>query len=157
MICCSTYICIHWLLLICTLTGDRTHSLGASSNQPNYLARAPFALKISLKFIFCDFFVEHLCFYFIKKILLLFNYSYPHFPPLLFRTLPNPTVHIQSSPFPLLSLSMGPLDMFLDDLSPSLSHYPSLPSLLVTVNFFFISMSLVLFAPLFILFVRFHL
>ena len=44
-----------------------------------------------------------------------------------------------------LALSMGPLYMFLDDPSPSFPHYPSLPSPLVTVSLFFISMSLVIF------------
>ena len=28
LICCSTYFCIHWLLLIHALTGDQTHNLG---------------------------------------------------------------------------------------------------------------------------------
>ena len=30
-ICCSTYLCTHWLILVCalTLTGDGTHILGA--------------------------------------------------------------------------------------------------------------------------------
>ena len=27
LICCSTYLCIHWLILICALTGDQTHNL----------------------------------------------------------------------------------------------------------------------------------
>ena len=27
-LCCSTYLCIHWLLLICALTRDQTHNLG---------------------------------------------------------------------------------------------------------------------------------
>ena len=29
-ICCSTYLCIHWLILTCALTGDQTHNLGVS-------------------------------------------------------------------------------------------------------------------------------
>ena len=29
-ICCSTYLCIHWLILVCALTGDRTRNLGLS-------------------------------------------------------------------------------------------------------------------------------
>ena len=42
-ICCSTYLCIHWLILVCTLTRDRTHNLdawGQCSNQLSYMARA---------------------------------------------------------------------------------------------------------------------
>ena len=38
-----TYSCIHWLILICALTGDRTHNLcvsGQCSDQLSYLARA---------------------------------------------------------------------------------------------------------------------
>ena len=67
--------------------------------------------------------------------------------PLLSPDLPTPTSHIQSSPTPL-SLSMGPLYMFLDDPSPSLPCYPSSSSPLVTVSLSFISMSLVLFCLL---------
>ena len=43
LICCCTYLCVHWLILVCALTGDQTHNfgiLGACSNQLNYLARA---------------------------------------------------------------------------------------------------------------------
>ena len=42
-ICCSTYLCIHWLILSCALTGDRTCNLGVlgwNSNQISYPARA---------------------------------------------------------------------------------------------------------------------
>ena len=42
-ICCFTYLCIHWLLLVCTLARDWTHNLdigGWSSNQLNYWAMA---------------------------------------------------------------------------------------------------------------------
>ena len=42
-ICCPTYLCIHGLFLVCTLTGDQTHNLGVSrwcSNQMSYPARA---------------------------------------------------------------------------------------------------------------------
>ena len=28
-ICCSTYLCIHWLILVCTLTGIEPTNLGA--------------------------------------------------------------------------------------------------------------------------------
>ena len=40
---CSTYLCMHWLILICALTGDQTHHLGIlgqCSHQLSYLARA---------------------------------------------------------------------------------------------------------------------
>ena len=43
---CFTYLCIHWLILACTLTGDQTHYLGVSrqwSNQLSYPARARLA------------------------------------------------------------------------------------------------------------------
>ena len=42
-ICCFTYLHIHWLLLVCALTGDQTCNLGVSrwrSNQLSYTARA---------------------------------------------------------------------------------------------------------------------
>ena len=42
-ICCSTYLCIHLLILVCALTEDRTYNLGVSgrcSNQLSYWARA---------------------------------------------------------------------------------------------------------------------
>ena len=42
-ICCYTYLCLNWLILISALTGDRTHNFGVSgqcSNQLNYPARA---------------------------------------------------------------------------------------------------------------------
>ena len=43
LICCSTYLYIHWLFLVRTLTRDQTHKLGIvgwCSNQLSYLARA---------------------------------------------------------------------------------------------------------------------
>ena len=43
--CCPTYLCLHWLLLLCALTGDKTRNTGASgrcSNQLSYPARASF-------------------------------------------------------------------------------------------------------------------
>ena len=43
LICGSTYLCIHWLILLCALTGDQTHDfgiLGQHSNQLSYSARA---------------------------------------------------------------------------------------------------------------------
>ena len=42
-ICCSTHLCIHWLILSCALTQDWTHNfgvLGGCSYQMSYLARA---------------------------------------------------------------------------------------------------------------------
>ena len=30
LICCSTYFCIHWLILVCALTRDQTLNLGTS-------------------------------------------------------------------------------------------------------------------------------
>ena len=68
------------------------------------------------------------------------------FPPPLSSTPPTPTSHLQS--FPSLTLSMGPLYMFLDDPFPSFPCYLPLRSLLVTVHLFFISMSLVIFSLL---------
>ena len=43
LICCSTYLLIHWLILVCVLTGDETRNLGPlgqCSDQLSYLARA---------------------------------------------------------------------------------------------------------------------
>ena len=43
LVCCSTYLCIHWLIFVCALTRDQTHNLGIlrwGSNQLDYLARA---------------------------------------------------------------------------------------------------------------------
>ena len=74
-----------------------------------------------------------------------------HYSPLL----SHPTSHIQFSPAPL-SLFMGTLYMFHDDPSHSLHCYPSPPSPLVTVSFFFISVSLVLCCLFFVWLIRFH-
>ena len=41
LICCSTYFCIHWLILVCVLTGDRTHNLGKSVWLSNQLSTRP--------------------------------------------------------------------------------------------------------------------
>ena len=32
-VCCSTYWCIHWLLLICALTRDQAHNIGVSGRH----------------------------------------------------------------------------------------------------------------------------
>ena len=37
-ICCSTYLCIHWLLLVCALTGNRYCNLGVSKWHSNQLS-----------------------------------------------------------------------------------------------------------------------
>ena len=37
-ICCSTYLCIYWLLLVCALTGDQTSNLGISGQRSNQLS-----------------------------------------------------------------------------------------------------------------------
>ena len=74
--------------------------------------------------------------------LMLFNY-------LITPPFPYPSPPPTFNPFPSpLSLSMGPLYMFLKDPSSSFPHYPPFPSPLVTVSFFFISMSLVVFHSL---------
>ncbi|KAF6109763.1 hypothetical protein HJG60_010966 [Phyllostomus discolor] len=42
-ICCSPYLCIHWLILVCAFTRDRTCNLGVlgqCSNQLSYRDRA---------------------------------------------------------------------------------------------------------------------
>ena len=41
LICCSTYLCIHWLTLVCTLTGDQTHNLGLLGRCSNQLTELP--------------------------------------------------------------------------------------------------------------------
>ena len=63
------------------------------------------------------------------------------FSPLLSPPLPTPTAHLESSPAPLC-LSLGHFYMFLDNPPSCFPHYRSSPSPLVTVNLFFISMSL---------------
>lgn len=45
LICCSTYLWIHWLILVCALTGDQTSNVGVSwqcSNQLSYRSGLPF-------------------------------------------------------------------------------------------------------------------
>ena len=47
-ICCSTYLCIYWLILVCALTGDSTRNLdvlGRHSNQLSYPASQLFILN----------------------------------------------------------------------------------------------------------------
>ena len=38
LVCCSTYLCIHWLILTCTLTGDQTYNLGILVQCSNQLS-----------------------------------------------------------------------------------------------------------------------
>ena len=38
LIYCSTYLCIHWLVFVCALTGDWTHNLGISGQCSNQLS-----------------------------------------------------------------------------------------------------------------------
>ena len=59
--CHSNYLCIHWLLLVCALTGDWTCNLGISGqccNQLSYLTRAGFIYSIFFKFLFLFIFRE---------------------------------------------------------------------------------------------------
>lgn len=47
--CCSTFLCIPWLMLVCALTWDRTHNLGVlgrRSNQRSHPARAALFLSV---------------------------------------------------------------------------------------------------------------
>ena len=40
-ICCSIYLCIHWLILVCALNGDWTHNLGVSDDtQTNWATQS---------------------------------------------------------------------------------------------------------------------
>ena len=53
-VCCSTHLCIPWLLLVCALTGDWTHNLNVSEHY-NWVARpAQFSL-----FLHCQPFCTH--------------------------------------------------------------------------------------------------
>ena len=70
----------------------------------------------------------------------------PYYSPLPYRS-PTSDSHSSLSPNPL-SVSMGPLYMFLDLTLPLLCPVIPLPSPLLTVSLFFISMSLVLFSLL---------
>ena len=37
-VCCSTHLCIHWLILVWALTGDRTHNLGVLGQHSDHLS-----------------------------------------------------------------------------------------------------------------------
>ena len=63
-----------------------------------------------------------------------------------FPTQPTSTFHPQS--YPIKTVSMGPLYIFLDNPFPSLNLYPPPSSPLVTVTLFFIAMSLVIYCLL---------
>ena len=91
------------------------------SGQASY-----FSLKVSLILFFTYF-------------LFLFKYSCLHFPPSTPPAPPIPTSHPWS--YPSLALSMCPLYMFLDDL-PVFPPLSPLPSRLVTVSLFLISISI---------------
>ena len=81
---------------------------------------------------------------------LLFKYSCLH---LHTSILPHPShPHLPPSNLPPSALSICPLYMFLNGPSPIIPHYPSLPSSLVTISLFFISMTLVVFC-LFVCFI----
>ena len=86
--------------------------------------------------------------YFFFIFLLLHKYSCLHFPTISPRP---PSPRLPPLILPPLALSMCPLYMFFDGLSPIFRHYPFLPSPLVTVSLFFISMYLVIFSCFFIL------
>ena len=53
LICCFTYLCFHWLFLVCALTEDQTHNLGVlgqRSNHPSYPATAPSGFLVIYSF-----------------------------------------------------------------------------------------------------------
>ena len=84
-----------WLFCNCqfVLLKGTLYLFSSSPESPFHLATISlFSVSISL-FLFCLF----MLLYFLK-FLLLFNYSCPHFPPLLSPALPTSTSHIQSSP-----------------------------------------------------------
>ena len=82
---------------------------------------------------------------FILFCLLLFKYICLHFPA---TTSPAPCTPTPHSILPPLTLSTCPSYMFFDDPSPSFPHYHPPPFPLVTVNLFFISVSLVIYCLL---------
>ena len=79
----------------------------------------------------------------IRFFLLLFSYSCPNFPLLLSPTSPNTHAHSQSPPCGLCP--WAPYTCSLTQPFPFFFHHLPLPSSLVTVSLFFISMFLVLF------------
>ena len=40
-ICCFTYICFHWLILVCALTGDQARNLGTTLQPPDLPGQGP--------------------------------------------------------------------------------------------------------------------
>ena len=56
LLCCSTYLCIHSLFLICVLTGDRTHKLGVWGQGSKQLARAESLFSV---YVLCSVYFDH--------------------------------------------------------------------------------------------------
>ena len=111
-------------------------------------------LFLNLKCISCRFYIIKFSFlfrittyFFNFNFLLLFSYSCPHLPPLLSPVLP--TTHIPNSILTTTVFVHGSfIHVLWPNTSPSFSHYPPPPSLLVASSLFFISMSQVLFFSL---------
>ena len=61
LICCSTYLCIHWLMLVCALTGDRTCNLGTSGRCSNQLSYPAGAIVDVLKAELCGLLMGWIC------------------------------------------------------------------------------------------------
>ena len=51
-VCGSTYLCIHWLIVVCVLIDDRTHNLGVLEHRCNQLGY-PASQGQSWPFLFC--------------------------------------------------------------------------------------------------------
>ena len=65
LICCSTYLCICWLILACALTGDQTCNLGVlrwHSNKLGYPARAFIIILIQRNNCFQTISLSHIFF-----------------------------------------------------------------------------------------------
>ena len=65
LIYCSTYLCIHWLVFVCALTGDWTHNLGISgqcSNQLSYRFKKKNNTLFSLSSL-SHFFLPLICYW----------------------------------------------------------------------------------------------
>ena len=54
-ICCFTYLCIHWFILVCDLSGDWTHNLGVSGQRS-----ANWATQSGLKSFFLNKYQNHI-------------------------------------------------------------------------------------------------
>ena len=72
-ICSSTYLCLHWLILVCALTKYQTHNFGVSgqcSNQLSYPARN-LTGAFHLKIVFSEYEMvlwPHFLFYIVHKV-----------------------------------------------------------------------------------------